>query len=138
MTFNRALVIVALNAFVASLATFLSYFYAVAPITLDAGSTERGWPLAWVTEWWSSWTVPPSSGSVFDPIAFSLDFLFWLAVLLVPVFLCIRRIGRHSQNPGEISSEIATKESFLTPQNESQVRTARVVHKNWVAFFRSG
>lgn len=99
MTYNRALVIGAVSVFIASLATFLSYFYAFAPFTLDAGSTERGWPLAWVTEWWSSWTMPPSSGSIFDPVAFSLDFLFWLAVLLVPVSLCIRKIGRHSQNP---------------------------------------
>lgn len=97
-----ALVVVAVNVFTASLVTSLSYFYAVTPFTLDAGSTRRGWPLAWMTDWWSSWTTPPSSGSIFDPVAFVLDFLFWLTLLLVPSSLYYTvKTKRGFQNPNE-------------------------------------
>jgi hypothetical protein len=97
-----ASVAVAVNVFTASLVTSLSYFYAVTPSTLDAGSTRRGWPLAWMTDWWSSWTTPPSSGSIFDPAAFVLDFLFWLTLLLVPSSLYyLVKTRRGCQNPNK-------------------------------------
>jgi hypothetical protein len=82
-----ALAIFAGNVFTASLATSSSYFYAVTPLALDAGSTRRGRPLPRMIDWWSSWAVPPSSSSIFEPMAFLLDFLFWLALLLVPAAL---------------------------------------------------
>jgi hypothetical protein len=88
---SSALVVVAGNVFMGALATALTYFYAVTPRTLDAGSTGRGWPVAWMIDWWSSWTVPPSSGSIFDPRAFLFDLLFWLAVLLVPEALLLHK-----------------------------------------------
>jgi hypothetical protein len=88
-----ALVVVAGNVFMGALATALTYFYAVTPRTLDARSTRRGWPVAWMIDWWSSWTVPPSTGSIFDPRAFLFDLLFWLAVLLVPEALLLHKNG---------------------------------------------
>jgi hypothetical protein len=88
-----ALVVVAGNVFMGALATALTYCYAVTPRTLDARSTRRGWPVAWMIDWWSSWTVPPSTGSIFDPRAFLFDLLFWLAVLLVPEALLLHKNG---------------------------------------------
>lgn len=81
----RVLLVMIANSFLALLMTLLSsYFYVVTPRTVDAGFTRRGWPLWWVEHWWSSWSIPPSYGTIFNSISLVLDFFFWLTIFLVP------------------------------------------------------
>jgi len=71
--------------------TLVSYYvYYNVPNILDAAIIYRGWPLSWVVESVSYWSPPPyQSVFQFQPINFSLDFVFWTVVFQLPSIIVI-------------------------------------------------
>jgi hypothetical protein len=70
--------------------TLLSY-YIVSPSDpriLDAAWVNRGWPLYWMDESWSYWSLPPYPHHfVFQTVNFLMDFAFYAIVFQVPTQL---------------------------------------------------
>jgi hypothetical protein len=75
-----------------SLVTTLAsyYVYYNVPNIYDAAITYRGWPLCWVVESVSYWSPPPyRSFFQFQPVNFSLDFVFWAVAFQLPSIIII-------------------------------------------------
>jgi len=88
----------------ALVATSASYFYTTEEtLVVDVGILYRGWPLYWMTESWSYWGRPPHGRYfAFQPLNFSIDVAFWMAVfqtsVLLYVYLTKRAQKREKEN----------------------------------------
>lgn len=95
-TAYRYLFLVIICIFLSVALTFATYFYShVSIFGFGWGwSVNRGLPLSWAVE--THYHVEVIPESVFYPydfqaLNFSLDFVFWLTVLLLPLFLFLYR-----------------------------------------------
>jgi hypothetical protein len=80
------LISITVSLFLSLAATLASYFYFTEPFIVDARILYRGWPLHWMTESWSGWSLPPYPRHVtFQLLNFFIDFVFYAIMFQVPM-----------------------------------------------------
>jgi hypothetical protein len=85
LTAQKIVLIIALSCLTFSLtATLGTYNFYYSPDTLDVKFVYRGFPLYWILESWSFWTMPPTYSLNFVSLNFLIDTLFWALVFQLP------------------------------------------------------
>jgi hypothetical protein len=98
LTIQKTLLIIALSCLTFSLtATLGTYNFYYSPATVDVKFVYRGFPVCWVVESWSFWTMPPTYSLGFVSLNFLIDMFFWTVVFQLPfTFLFLAKATCHN------------------------------------------